>query len=78
MSCLGHNMEAQAKEKRRKTTTIEISIENYDKIHSVCKNIAKILRKRHVSPDQALSIMFATQPLEVVLQDMMLEDGVEH
>lgn len=65
-------------EKMTDTTTIEISVENAEKIHRTQELLQKILRKRKVSADQVIGIFYAVQPLNVILEDMMLEDGIEH
>lgn len=57
-----------------KTTTIEVSIEVYDKIHSVAEQISKIVHKKSISLNQALKIMFATQPLDQILQEIMQDE----
>ena len=59
------------------TTTIEVSIATYNKLYGVKEQIAKILRKRTVSFDTLFKVFFAVQPLEVILQEMILEEGVE-
>jgi len=56
--------------KKSKTTTIEVSIEVYDKIHNIAEQIAQIVHKKSVSLNQALKIMFATQPLDQILQEL--------
>jgi hypothetical protein len=60
------------------TTTIEVSIRNANKIHSIATQLEKILHKRHVTPNQVLSVLLEIKPLDIVLQDMMLEDGIDH
>lgn len=60
--------------KKPRTTTIEVSIEVYDKIHSVAEQIAKITHKKSISLNQALKIMFATQPLDQILQELMQDE----
>jgi len=40
--------------------------------------LEKILHKRHVTPNQVLSVLLEIKPLDIVLQDMMLEDGIDH
>jgi hypothetical protein len=61
-------------EKKSKTTTIEVSIEVYDKIHNVADQIARIVHKKSISLNQALKIMFATQPLDQILQELMQDE----
>lgn len=59
-------------EKSAKTTTIEVSIETYDIIHSAQTQIEKILRK-NVSIDKVLKIAFAMKSLDAQLSELMLE-----
>jgi hypothetical protein len=56
------------------TTTIEVSITTYNKIHSVAEKIAQIVHKKKISIDQTLKIMFATQPLDYILTEMTNEE----
>lgn len=65
-------------QKMKETTSIEISIEVYNKLHNVCEQIRKIVHKKHITPDQALSVMLATRPLEEILIDMQLEGAENH
>jgi len=67
-----------ATEKSKDTTTIEVSMEICNKLHSLSRILEKILRKRRVSIDQTLQVLLAIKPLDIVLQDMMLEEGIEH
>jgi len=67
-----------ATEKSKDTTTIEVSMEICNKLHSLSRMLEKILRKRRVSIDQTLQVLLAIKPLDIVLQDMMLEEGIEH
>jgi hypothetical protein len=59
-------------EKSQKTTTIEVSIETYEIIHSAKTQIEKILRK-NVSIDKVLKIAFAMKSLDSQLSELMLE-----
>jgi len=61
-------------EKKSKTTTIEVSIEVYDKIHNIADQIAQIVHKKSLSLNQALKIMLATQPLDQILQEIMQDE----
>jgi dsDNA-binding SOS-regulon protein len=63
-----------ALEKMSKTTTTEISIDVYDKLHSVADRIAQIVHKKTISLNQALKIMFATQSLDQILQELTQEE----
>lgn len=60
------------------TTTIEISIESRDRLHTIQEALKKILRKKQVGADDALRVLLAVKPLDVVLQDMILEDATLH
>jgi 2-hydroxy-3-keto-5-methylthiopentenyl-1-phosphate phosphatase len=60
------------------TTTIEITITNRDKLHSIADSLQKILRKRHVSLDEALAVLLTVKSLDVVLQDMILGEAEMH
>lgn len=61
-----------------KATTIEISMEAYEMLHRVQEKLEKITRKRKISFDQVIKTCFAVHPLEVILQDMILEDALTH
>jgi len=60
------------------STTIEISIETRDKLHTIQEALKKILRKKQVGADDALRVLLAVKPLDLVLQDMILEDAPVH
>ena len=60
-------------EKTGKTTTIEVSMETYEIIHSAQTQIEKILRKKNVSIDKVLKIAFAMKSLDAQLSELMLE-----
>jgi len=57
-----------------KTTTIEISMENYKKIHSIKKQLDKIVRKK-LSYDKIIGILLCAKQLEDQLIEMQLEVG---
>ena len=65
-------------EKSKGTTTIEVSIETAEQLHSLKDKLAKILRKRNVSFDQLFRLFSEIKPLNTILEDMILEEGVEH
>jgi len=56
-----------------KTTTIEISIETYNKIHEVGRILEKIVHKNHLSFDQILKVMLTVEPLDIILEKLMTE-----
>jgi hypothetical protein len=60
-------------QKPQKTTTIEISMETYEIIHSAKMQIEKILHKKNVSIDKVLKIAFAMKSLDAQLSELMLE-----
>jgi hypothetical protein len=62
-------------EKPNTTTTIEISIETYNQLHSIRTSLAKILHKKTVSMDTTLQLFLTCQPLDVTLMDMILEEN---
>jgi hypothetical protein len=66
-------MEAKAMVESGKTITIEISTEAYAKLHSVQEELQKILRKKKVSFDQVVKVMFAVTRLDDTLIQMTLE-----
>lgn len=59
------------------TKTIEISVDAYDKLHSLQEALQKILRKKQVSFDQVIKVMLAVSRLEDTLINMQLEGGIE-
>jgi hypothetical protein len=59
------------------TTTIEISIENNATLHRIATQLEKILNKNKVSLNEVLGVLLAVKPLDYVLEEMMLEDGLE-
>jgi hypothetical protein len=65
-------------EKTEGTTTIEISIETAKQLHSSKDKLAKILRKRNVSFDQLFRLFYEIKPINTILEDMLIEEGVEH
>jgi len=65
-------------EKSEGTTTIEVSIETAKQLHSLKDKLAKILRKRNVSFDQLFRLFCEIKPINTILEDMILEEGVEH
>jgi hypothetical protein len=68
------SMEENPMVENGKTTTIEISIDTYNKLHSCQDNLQKILRKKKVSFDQVLAVMFACTKLNDTLLDMQMEN----
>jgi hypothetical protein len=58
---------------KAQVTTIQISIENHGKLCNTADRLAKILHKKKVTPDQVISVMYETNPLDVVLQKLMEE-----
>jgi hypothetical protein len=57
-----------------KSTTIEISIETYNKIHEVGRILEKIVHKKHhLSFDQILKVMLTVEPLDIILEKLMTE-----
>ena len=63
------------KEKMTETTTIEITMETYNRLHSVKQQVAKILRKKSISFDTLFKLFFIMQPIETTLQDLILEEN---
>jgi len=59
------------------TSTIEISIEYIDRLHRIAEQLEAILHKNKVSMNEVVGVLLAIKPLDVVLQDMMLEDMPE-
>jgi len=58
-------------EKQRSTTTIEVSIETYTKLHSVRSKLEEITRQS-ISFNQALQILLTAKPLDLMLEEMIL------
>jgi hypothetical protein len=58
--------------------TIDVSTETLDNIHGLQTALQKILRKRLVSIDQTLKVLFATGNVQQVLSDMILEEAPLH
>jgi len=54
------------------TTTIEISIETYNTLHSYQEKIAKIIRKP-ISLNKTLAIILSVKSLDEQLTELMLE-----
>jgi len=54
--------------------TIEVSAEVYERLCSTKQLLAKIVRKKSVSFDQLFRIFYVAQPLDVVLQEYILEE----
>jgi len=65
-------------EKSEGTTTIEVSVETAKQLHSSKDKLAKILRKKNVSFDQLFRLFYEIKPINTILEDMILEEGVEH
>ena len=64
-------------EKSEGTTTIEVSIETAKQLHSSKAKLAKILRKKNVSFDQLFRLFYEVKPINTILEDMIIEEGVE-
>lgn len=62
--------------KNAKSTTIEISMETYNRIHDIGMKIAKITRKHHLSFDETLKVMLTAKPLDLTLQEIMQEESI--
>ena len=54
--------------------TIEVSAEVYERLCSTKQLLAKIVRRKSVSFDQLFRIFYVAQPLDVVLQEYILEE----
>jgi hypothetical protein len=63
------------KGKNQSYTTIQVTIETYDKLHSVQQQLGKVLRKKTVSFDVMFKLFFVCQPLDLILQDLILEQN---
>ena len=59
------------------TSTIKISMEYVDRLHRIAEQLEAILHKNKVSMNEVIGVLLAIKPLDVVLQDMMLEDMPE-
>lgn len=59
-------------EKNRKTTTIEISIETYEKLHSLKTKIEKVVGKP-ISFDKLCQIVFSLKDFNEMLSELMTE-----
>lgn len=55
--------------------SIEISAETYERLLSSKQLLAKIVRKKSISFDQLFRIFYATQPLDLFLQEYILEEN---
>jgi hypothetical protein len=64
--------------KTEQTTTIEISTPNSERLHSLAEKLQKILRKKKVSLDQAISVLLTTKSVEETISDMILENCEAH
>jgi len=53
--------------------TIEVSAEVYERLCSTKQLLAKIVRKKSISFDQLFRIFYVAQPLDVLLQEYILE-----
>jgi predicted CopG family antitoxin len=54
--------------------TIEVSAEVYERLCNSKQLLAKIVRKKSISFDQLFRIFYVAQPLDVVLQEYILEE----
>lgn len=54
------------------TTTIELSIENYNKLHSLRRQLEKIVKKK-LSYDKVIGILVCAKQLEDQLLEIQLE-----
>jgi hypothetical protein len=59
-------------EKNRKVTTIEISIETYEKLHSLKLKIEKVVGKP-ISFDKLCQIIFSVKDFNEMLSELMTE-----
>jgi hypothetical protein len=59
-------------EKNRKTTTIEISIETYDKLYSLKSKIEKVVNKS-ISFDKLCQIIFSVKDFNEMISELMTE-----
>jgi hypothetical protein len=56
-----------------KSTTIEISMETYNRIHDIGEKLEKICHKKHLGLDQILKVMLTVEPLDIILEKLMTE-----
>lgn len=59
-------------EKNRKSTTIEISIETYEKLHSLKTKIEKVVGKP-ISFDKLCQIIFSVKDFNEMLSELLTE-----
>jgi hypothetical protein len=52
--------------------TINISTRNHEKLMTICEQLEQILRKKHVSADEALSVVLSVKHVEEAVTDMAL------
>jgi len=55
------------------TTTIELSRQTYDKLHSVQMNLKKILN-RNITLSQVLDVLLSVKHVEEAIADIVLDD----
>ena len=72
------SMEATAMVESGNVTTVEISTEDYGKLRSLQDSLQKILRKKKVSFDQVIKVMFAVTRLDDTLIQMQLDEAEQH
>jgi len=72
------SMEATAMVESGNVTTVEISTEAYGKLRSLQDSLQKILRKKKVSFDQVIKVMFAVTRLDDTLIQMQLDEAEQH
>lgn len=56
--------------KSKETTTIEVSIETYDKLHSIQKKIEEILNHK-TSLDKVIKIILAINPEDALVAELL-------
>jgi hypothetical protein len=65
----------RAKGKMQETKMIEIDKETYERLSCSKTLLAKVLRKKSVSFTQLFKLFYVAVPLDVALQDMILEEN---
>lgn len=65
------NNKSMEQKKTPNSTTIEISIETLNKLHSTADALEQIFHKRHVTPEQVIKCFYVTNPLDEMVRESL-------
>jgi len=64
-----------SKEKSSDRTPIMVSIQLHERLNTIKEHLCKIIGKKSLSMEKAIEILLIAKPLDVILEDLILEEN---